>query len=250
MASVIPRGRVKTANVLRLLLVDDHAILREGVRGLLELDPGLTVVGECGSCDEAIALARSTLPDIVLTDIGLPGRSGLSLIADLRNLSPDIRVILLTAHSSDEYIQAAVDVRADGYVLKDADHAELITAIRTVAKGQPFMCKTVANAVMANYLGRGSHGEPGSSQSPLRLVTERERQVLSRIASGRTNKAVARELTLSVKTVEKHRANLMRKLDLHNSADITRFALGYGLITRISEEVPAAREIISILMGS
>ena len=190
------------------------------------------------------------MPDIVLTDIGLPGRSGLSLIADLRNLSPDIRVILLTAHSSDEYIQAAVDVRADGYVLKDADHAELITAIRTVAKGQPFMCKTVANAVMANYLGRGSHGEQGSSQSPLRLVTERERQVLSRIASGRTNKAVARELSLSVKTVEKHRANLMRKLDLHNSADITRFALGYGLITRISEEAPAAREIISILLGS
>ncbi|MEO8306477.1 MAG: response regulator transcription factor [Pseudomonadota bacterium] len=249
MASVTPSVQAKTSSVLRLLLVDDHAILREGVRGLLELDPGLTVVGECGSCDEAIALARSTMPDIVLTDIGLPGRSGLSLIADLRNLSPDIRVILLTAHSSDEYIQAAVDVRADGYVLKDSDHAELITAIRTVAKGQPFMCKTVSNAVMANYLGRGSHGEQSSSKSPLRLVTERERQVLSRIASGRTNKAVARELTLSVKTVEKHRANLMRKLDLHNSADITRFALGYGLITRISEEVPAAREIISILLG-
>jgi DNA-binding NarL/FixJ family response regulator len=249
MTNVTPKVQAKTASVLRLLLVDDHAILREGVRGLLELDPGFKVVGECGSCDEAVVLARNTMPDIVLTDIGLPGRSGLSLIADLRNLSPDIRVILLTAHSSDEYIQAAVDVRADGYVLKDADHAELITAIRTVAKGQPFMCKTVANTVMANYLGRGKHGEQGSN-TPLRLVTVRERQVLSRIASGRTNKAVARELTLSVKTVEKHRANLMRKLDLHNSADITRFALCYGLITRISEQAPAARELVSMLLGS
>jgi DNA-binding NarL/FixJ family response regulator len=249
MASDASTAPARTPPVLRVLLVDDHAILREGVRGLLELDPGLTVVGECASCDEAIALARDTHPDIVLTDIGLPGRSGLSLIADLRSLSPDIRVILLTAHSSDEYIQAAVDVRADGYVLKDSDHAELITAIRTVAKGQPFMCKTVSNAVMANYLGRGSRGDQGSNQSPLRLVTVRERQVLSRIASGRTNKAVARELTLSVKTVEKHRANLMRKLDLHNSADITRFALGYGLITRISEETQVVREVASILLG-
>jgi two-component system response regulator NreC len=250
MASETIWGQNKTPGVLRLLLVDDHAILREGVRGLLELDPGLSVVGECGTCDEAVVLARNTMPDIVLTDIGLPGRSGLSLIADLRNLSPDIRVILLTAHSSAEYIQAAVDVRADGYVLKDADHAELLTAIRTVAKGQPFMCKTVANAVMANYLGRGNHGDQGASQTPLRLVTVRERQVLSRIASGKTNKAVARELMLSVKTVEKHRANLMRKLDLHNSADITRFALCYGLITRISEEAPVAREIVSMLLGS
>jgi DNA-binding NarL/FixJ family response regulator len=215
-------------DVLRLLLADDHAILREGLRALLELEPGFKVVAEAASCDEALAKVRDTRPDILLCDIGMPGRSGLSAVADVRRIAPATKIILLTAHSSEEYFRAALDAQADGYVLKDSGHAELILALRTVAAGQPYLCKTVADAMLASYFGRGTDGKSG--QSPLQSVTIRERQVLSRIAAGQTNKAVARDLDLSVKTVEKHRANMMRKLGLHNAADIARFALNAGLV--------------------
>jgi len=230
---------------LRLLLVDDHAILREGLRALLELEPRLEVVGEAASYDHALEVASKTLPDIVLTDIGLPGRSGLNLVGELRRMYPRVRVILLTAHASEEYIRAGLDARADGYVLKDAGHAELITAIHTVAKGQQFLCKAVASTVLETYLNRGE----GAPISPLRSVTAREREVLARIASGQSNKLVARELNLSVKTVEKHRANLMRKLELHNAADITRFALNHHLIAREGAEMPPKSGLREALGG-
>jgi len=215
-----------------LLLVDDHTILREGLRSLLELQPDLRVVGEAGTFEEAVDLATRLHPHIVLTDIGLPGRSGLLLVRELRRVCPAARVVLLTAHASEEYIRAGLDAKADGYVLKDSGHAELITAIRTVATGQQFLCKAVASRVLATYLQNGSASSP---RDPLQLVTARERQVLTRIASGHSNKVVARELNLSVKTIEKHRANLMRKLSLHNAADITRFALNNYLMANEGE---------------
>lgn len=218
---------------LRLMLVDDHAILRAGLRALIELESDITIVGEAGSCDEALYEAARCRPDIVLSDIGMPGRSGISLVADMRRLSANIAVILLTAHASKEYIHAALDARADGYVLKDSTRAELITAIRTVAKGESYLCKAVTETVLSGYLSR--NGERTARNSPFRSVTVRERQVLSRIAAGHTNKTIAREMNLSVKTVEKHRANLMRKLDLHNAADIARFALNCGLISSTEE---------------
>jgi DNA-binding NarL/FixJ family response regulator len=214
---------------LSLLLVDDHTILREGLRSLLELQADLHVVGEAGTFEEAIELAARLQPDVVLTDIGLPGRSGLLLVRELRKVSPASRIVLLTAHASEEYIRAGLDARADGYVLKDSGHAELIGAIHTVASGQHFLCKAVASRVLATYL---QGGDPAIGQDPLRAVTSRERQVLTRIASGHSNKTVARELNLSVKTIEKHRANLMRKLGLHNAADITRFALNHHLMAQ------------------
>ena len=212
---------------LSLMLVDDHAILREGLRALLELQPDFHVVGEAASVDEAIEMATRLQPDVVLTDIGMPGRSGLALVRELRAVCPKVRVVLLTAHASEEYIRAGLDCSADGYVLKDSGHAELMTAIRTVATGQQFLCKAVAGRVLASYLGRDER----AAQDPLSMITGRERQVLTRIASGQSNKAVARELNLSVKTVEKHRANLMRKLELHNAAGIARFALNHHLIS-------------------
>jgi DNA-binding NarL/FixJ family response regulator len=168
----------------------------------------------------------------VLTDIGLADHSGLLLVRELRKVCPAARVILLTAHASEEYIRAGLDANADGYVLKDSGHAELISAIRTVATGQQFLCKAVASRVLATYLHNGSAGSP---RDPLQSVTARERQVLTRIASGHSNKVVARELNLSVKTIEKHRANLMRKLSLHNAADITRFALNHYLMATESD---------------
>ena len=225
---------------VRVMLVDDHAILREGLRALLEIAADIDVVGEAGTFDEALQLAQRLEPDVVLTDIGLPGRSGLSLVTEIRKHCPHTRVVLLTAHASEEYIRAGLDCRADGYVLKDSGHAELITAIRTVATGQQFLCKAVAGRVLAGYLNRDEH----EAANPLGTITAREKQVLTRIASGQSNKAVARELNLSVKTVEKHRANLMRKLELHNAAGIARFALNHHLISTdgsdMKDNVPGA----------
>ena len=229
---------------LRLLLVDDHTILREGLRALLELEPGIVIVGEAASADEAVKLAVSLSPDVVLTDIGLPGRSGLSLVSELRKLCPKCRVLLLTAHASEEYIRAGLDAKVDGYVLKDSGHEELISAIHAVFRGRHFLCKAVADKVLANYLNRDENGKPSN---PLQSVTTRERQVLSRIASGHSNKVVARELNLSVKTIEKHRANLMRKLSLHNAADITRYALQHHLVAHQGDEPVGASELQHVL---
>ena len=225
---------------LSLLLVDDHAILRDGLRSLLELQPDFHVVGEAGTFSEAAGLAASLQPDIVLTDIGLPDRSGLLLVHELRQTCPAARVILLTAHASEEFIRAGLDARADGYVLKDSGHAELIAAIRTVAAGQSFLCKSVASRVLSTYLNPGAQR---GSQDPLHAITAREREVLTRIAWGQSNKVVARALNLSVKTVEKHRANLMRKLALHNAADITRFALNHGLLAHAGDDALEATEL-------
>lgn len=221
---------------LTLVLVDDHTILREGLRALLELQPNLVVVGEAGNFEDALIQVRKHLPDVVLTDIGLPGRSGLTLIRELRQISPGTRAILLTAYANEEYIRAGLEARADGYVLKDSSHSELLTAIHTVASGQHFLCKAVASQVLATYARTG----PGHAlRDPLSSVTSRERQVLTHIATGQSNKEVARHLNLSVKTVEKHRANLMRKLSLHNASDITRFALLHHMVGSDSARGPA-----------
>jgi DNA-binding NarL/FixJ family response regulator len=217
-----------SAATISVLLVDDHAILREGLRALLELEADIVVLGEAGTCDEALQLARKFAPDVVLTDIGLPGRSGLSLVTVLRKHCPKARVVLLTAHGSEEYLRAGLDVQADGYVLKDSGREELVTAIRSVVGGQQFYCKAIAEALVATFRSRDGRG---TAATPLQSLTMRERQVLTHVASGQSNKAVARDLSLSVKTIEKHRANLMRKLALHNAADITRFAVSHRLVT-------------------
>jgi two-component system, NarL family, response regulator NreC len=164
---------------------------------------------------------------VVLADIGLPGRSGLDLLRELRRASPGARVVLLTAHTSEEYIRAGLDARADGYVSKDSSHAELVAAIHAVVEGRQYLCKAVASRVLAGYLR--TDGARGPTSPPGR-ITAREREVLARIAAGMSNKGVARELNLSVKTVEKHRATLMRKLQLHNAAGITRYALCHQLV--------------------
>jgi len=240
-AGLVPPAPQALASRLSLMLVDDHSILREGLRALLELEADFRVAGEAGSADEALALAAQVQPDIVLTDIGLRGRSGLTLVRELREQCPAVRIILLTAHASEEYIRAGLDCKADGYVLKDSGRVELMTAIRTVASGQQFLCKAVAGQVLASYLDVRTR----NGKQAVQMITARERQVLTRVAAGHSNKVVARELSLSVKTVEKHRANLMRKLELHNAAGIARFALNHNLISidgsTVVEGLPGAR---------
>lgn len=213
---------------LRLALVDDHLILRQGLRALLEMEMDLEVVGEAGDTASAIELVRLTRPDVVISDIALPGRSGLEIIGELRACCPELRVLVLSAHGSEEYIRVALDARADGYVLKDSSREELLYAIRKVARGEQYLCQTITARVVTGYL-QGSTMQRGAGGAA--LVTDRERQVLSRIARGLPNKLIAKELGLAVKTVEKHRSNLMRKLSLHNAAAITMYALKSGIVS-------------------
>jgi DNA-binding NarL/FixJ family response regulator len=222
----------------RLVLVEDHAILREGLRALLELESDLKIVGEATNGLDALSTVESLGPSLVITDIALPGRSGIELIGYLRQLPRPPKILVLTAHNSEEYIRAALNAGAHGYVLKDASRAELLQAIRAVLSDQTYLCASVTAKVVTGYLRPKTAGLPLPTTD---LVTGREREVLIRVALGRSNKLIARELLLSVKTVEKHRANLMRKLTLHNTAAVTRFAMRNGMLTAADLE-PAPAE--------
>ena len=216
---------------VRVMLVDDHAILREGLSALLELEPDLKVVGQAGSIPEAVEVATALKPDLIVTDISLPGATGMQGIVELRSQAPNARLVVLTVHNTEEYIRAALSAGADGYILKDASRRELIHGIRAVLAGQRHLCPRSSARVVRSYLG-----EPQPAAAATVGVTGREREILAMIASGQSNKRIAISLNRSVKTVEKHRANLMRKLGLHNVADVTRFALQSGLLRGLAAQ--------------
>jgi len=225
-ASAIARSESEETRI-RILLVEDHAILREGLRALLELEPDFKVVGEAADVDGGLAEIERLKPQLVISDLALTGRSGIALISALRSQQSRARVLVLTAHNTEEYIRAALNAGAHGYVLKDSGRADLLQAIRVVVRGGQFLCPSVSARVVSGFV---NGGDTGAMASPEQLVTLREKQVLTRIALGHSNKLIARDLGLSVKTVEKHRSNLMRKLTLHNAAAITLFALRHGFI--------------------
>jgi DNA-binding NarL/FixJ family response regulator len=212
----------------RVVLVEDHAILREGLRALLELEHDLEIAGEATNGIDAVGIVQTLAPVLVITDIALPGRSGIELIRFLREVQPTVKILVLTAHGSEEYIRAALNAGADGYVLKDACRAELLQAVRAVLSGQTYLCSSVTAKVVSGYLN-GKTEESATVEAE--QVTSREREVLTRVALGQSNKLIARALGVSVKTVEKHRSNLMRKLTLHNTAAVTRFAIRHGMVT-------------------
>jgi DNA-binding NarL/FixJ family response regulator len=225
------------ASSARIVLIEDHAILRDGLRALLEMEPQLQVVGEAGSAAEGARVARSCNPTLVITDLAMPGGLGLRAIEELRTACPQVRVLVLTAYCTDEYIHAALNAGADGYVLKDASRAELLHAVRAVISGQKYFSEPVSARLVSSYLRRNDPVTPGCPR-----ITERERQVLTRVALGETNKRVAMALRLSIKTIEKHRANLMRKLDLHNTAAVTLFAVRHGMLPASGTEETQRRE--------
>lgn len=224
----MPDGRLPveymTQTAARIVLVEDHAILREGLRALIELESDLKVVGEASTGAEGVRVVQHTDPTLVITDLAMPGGSGLKTIDELRAASPNVRVLVLTAYCTDEYIGAALSAGADGYVLKDASRAELLQAIRSVVSGQKYFSEPVSARLVSGYLRRN---DPAAESFP--RITEREREVLTRIALGESNKRVALALRLSVKTVEKHRANLMRKLGLRSAAAAAAYAITHGL---------------------
>jgi two-component system response regulator NreC len=215
---------------IRIVLVEDHVILREGLRALIEMEADFEVVGEFDSMEDGLAGIRHLQPDLVVTDLALKGRSGIDLLTEIHGISPLTRKLVLTAHDNEEYIRAALSAGANGYILKDANSVELMTALRTVSLGQQFLCKSIASKILSGYLsGYVPRDQRAPSASATQAITEREREVLTRIALGNSNKVIARELGVSPKTVEKHRSNLMRKLQLHNAAAITMFAIRNGM---------------------
>ncbi len=224
---------------IRIVLVEDHRILREGVKALLELASDVLIVGEYGCVQSSLDGINELQPDLILVDLTLPNGSGIELLAKIRRLSPRSRKLVLTGSDDAEYIRAALGAGADGYVLKDASAAELMLAIRTVSMGQRFLCKAIAGKVLSGFLLRDNTPPPPTCKS----ITAREQEVLSRVAQGHSNKMIARELGVSPKTVEKHRSNLMRKLQLHNTAAVTMYAITNGLAANDAPDVHAATQL-------
>jgi DNA-binding NarL/FixJ family response regulator len=197
------------------------------LRALLALDPDLQVVGEAADGREAFQTVATLKPDLVLMDISMPGMNGIDAIFEIRRRIPGTRVIVLTVHKADEYIHEALRAGANGYVLKDATYDELRSAIRAVLAGKTFLSPEVSGRVINSFLG--APGAPLGSR-PVDLLTQRERQVLKLVAEGHGNRDIAEFMNRSVKTVEKHRSNLMKKLDLHSVASLTSFAIESGLL--------------------
>lgn len=214
---------------IRILLVDENNLFRKGLAALIASDPGFAVVGDTAGGKYAMQAALNLKPDIVLMDIQLAGINGLEAGAQIKRRLPEVRVVLLTAVKSEEYVRAALRVGADGYVLKDATFEELLISLRSVARGKKYLSPDVSAHVVDSFL-RPDRVRPGHSR--FETLTARERAILQLVAEGRTNRGAAEFLSVSPKTVEKHRASLMHKLGLRNAAELTLAALDMGLIER------------------
>ncbi len=216
-------------NKVSIVLADDHTILREGLRALLTSDSNFEIVGEARDGREAVRCVEKLLPDLLLMDLSMPRMSGMDAIREIKRRYPDTKIIALTVHKTEEYLLTTLQAGADGYVLKDATHDELIMAIKNVMGGKSYLSPGVSEKVIEGYLeGKGN----SLSVSSWETLSPREREVLKLIAEGYKNKEIAEDLCISLKTVEKHRANLMKKLDLHNAAALTVYAVERGLVNR------------------
>ena len=209
----------------RVLLADDHALVRVGIRSLLSTIAGFDVVGEAGTGHEAVELADQLRPHVVLMDIAMPGINGLDATARLVERHPEVRVIILSMHASEEYALQALRAGAAGYLLKDADLLELERAIVAVARGETYLSPAISKHVIADYKRRVAE-----QPEPIDRLTPRQREVLRLIAEGLSTKEIAFKLGLSVKTVESHRAQLMERLEIRDVAGLVRFAIRSGLV--------------------
>lgn len=214
------------ARPIRLVIAEDHVLVRAGLRSLLRQIPEVEVVGEASSGREALELVARDHPDLVLMDVSMPDLNGLEAAARIARQFPRTRTIILSMHAVEEYVHQALRAGAAGYLLKDADPSELALAVRAVARGETYLSPAVAKFVAAGFVRGG--GEP--SDQPLDRLTPRQREVLQLVAEGRSTKDIAQALDLSVKTVETHRAEIMRRLDIHDLAGLVRFAVRTGLI--------------------
>lgn len=213
--------------VIRVVVVDDHTLMRQGLVGLLDEDPDLVVVGQAGDASSALDIIEETRPDVVLMDVGLPGVSGLELTVRVKRIVPDIRVLVLTMYEREDYLFEALQAGASGYVLKGADIQDLLTAVHTVARGETYVYQALTGKLVADYLSRI---EDGADRKDYDGLSTREREVLALIAEGLTTSQIADRLYLSPHTVQTHRDHVMTKLDLHSRVALTKYAIRKGLI--------------------
>ncbi|CDR08955.1 response regulator [Streptomyces iranensis] len=214
------------ATETRILLADDHALVRRGVRLILEGEPDLTVVAEAGDGAEAIEAARAHRPDLAILDIAMPRLTGLQAARELARSQPETRILILTMYDNEQYFFEALAAGASGYVLKSVADRDLVEACRATMRGEPFLYPGAVNALIHSYLGRLQEGEG----IPGRPITSREEEILKLVAEGHSSQQIAELLVISVKTVERHRANLLRKLGLKDRLELARYAIRVGLI--------------------
>jgi DNA-binding NarL/FixJ family response regulator len=223
-------ARTRTREQVKVLLVDDHAILREGVHALLAREPDITVVGEAGDGQEALEQVPRLRPDVVIMDIVMPRMNGLEATRLIKEKYPDVRVLILSMYDDHEYVVQIIQAGASGYVLKRVVTEDLVRAIHEVHAGESFLHPPIAAKLIGDYL-RVTVGERGGTSGAGEVITAREREVLRLIADGSSNQEIAEQLGLSRKTVDSHRANAMRKLDLHDVTEVVKYAIRTGMIT-------------------
>jgi len=213
----------------RIVIAEDHTILREGLKSLLSSSPEFETVGEAEDGREAIRCVEKLKPDLILTDLSMPRMTGMDAIREIKRRSPETKVLVLTVHKTEEYILATLKAGADGYLLKESTQAELMMAVKHVLGGKRYISPGISDKVLEGYL-EGKRAI--KTRTSWETLTQREREILKLIAEGYKNKEIAKELCISVKTVEKHRANLMEKLNLHNVQALTTYAIEKGLVSR------------------
>lgn len=211
----------------KVLLVDDHAILRDGLKMVLDAQPGMTVVGEAENGREALDLVEELHPDVVVMDIAMPQMNGAEATRQIKRRFPQTRVVILTMHENQQYLMQIVNAGATGAVLKRSAGSELVTAVKAAARGESFFSPSMASMLLEDYRVRLRQDEPDDAD----MFTEREREVLQLVAEGKTNKEISDLLTVSIKTVQTHRAHIMEKLGAHDRTDLVRYAMRKGIIT-------------------
>lgn len=213
---------------IRILLADDHRILREGLRSLLAQQPGITVVGEASDGETAVALARELHPDVVIMDVVMPGLDGVAATRRIRAECPDTRIIALSMHSDRRFVSEMVRAGALGYLVKDSAFEELNQAVKTVIANRPYLSAVITGTLVEDFV-RQTSSQERPPLSPLHMLTAREQEVLRLLADGKRVKEIAHVLSISAKTVESHRQNIMDKLEIHSTIELTRYALREGL---------------------
>ncbi|MCM3784623.1 response regulator transcription factor [Neobacillus mesonae] len=214
---------------MRIVIVDDHVVVRSGLTALLNGKHGIEVIGDAADGDEAIVKAEELSPDVVLMDFSMPpGKDGLTATSELKKKLPDIQVLILTMHDDEEYLFRAIQAGASGYILKSAPYEELIAAIRSVAEGSAYLYPSATKKLMHEYSEMIRRGE---TEGPFETLSEREKEIMAWIAKGYSNKEIAEHLIISVKTVESHKSNLMDKLGLKSRPELVKLAMKKGLLS-------------------
>jgi DNA-binding NarL/FixJ family response regulator len=213
---------------IRIVLADDHKLMRSGLRVLLEQQPDLTVVGEASDGRDAVALVASERPDVLVMDIGMPSLNGIEAAAQITQSHPEVSIVMLSMHSDESYVLRALKAGAKGYLLKDSAEADLIRAVHAVAEGKSFFSPAVSKVLLDDYVRKLKRS---GTEDPYDLLTPREREILQLVAEGKSNKEIAQLLNLSVYTVETHRSNIMEKLNLHGVPELILYAVRMGIIS-------------------